>query len=231
MGRSALIVIAAVLVILFLFSRGSSDGAPSETTSFGPSSATTGHLSVVPTIRSVVVSPGSVEFGSCSGGSGATDSSGKQLGYPNGSCWVGQTEITPRYPITVTYTGLPGQVYVSGTNAAPGDGGTPWTLCNPQTQSQSTSCSGSQGLPGTDQYWIMNFAPKVINAAPLTTTASCDMEFDPGGGCDATPPEFGKQVQHEGLVLTGPRTWDDHSTSWTMTITWTAVGTGSGPGH
>ena len=77
----------------------------------------------------------------------------------------------------------------------------------------------------------MNFAPKVVNASPLTTTASCDMEFDVGGGCDATPPEFGKQVQHEGLVLTGPKTWDDHSTSWTMTITWTAVGTGSGPGH
>jgi hypothetical protein len=43
--------------------------------------------------------------------------------------------------------------------------------------------------------------------------------------------EFGKQAQHEGLVLTGPKTWDDHSTSWTMTITWTAVSTGTGPGH
>jgi hypothetical protein len=231
MGRSALIVFAAVLVILFLFSRGSSDGSPSDTASFGPSSTTTGHLSVVPTIRSVVVSPGSVEFQNCSGGSGATDSSGKQLGYPNGECSVGTIGINQTYPISVTYTGLPGQVYVSGTNAVPADGGTQWTLCNPQTQGQSSSCTGSQGLPGTDQYWLMNTASKVINASPLTTTASCDMEFDAGGGCSATPLEFGKQVQHEGLVLTGPKTWDDHSTSWTMTITWTAVSTSTGPGH
>jgi hypothetical protein len=34
-------------------------------------------------------------------------------------------------------------------------------------------------------------------------------------------------VQHEGLLLTGPTSWDDHSTSWTLTVTWTAVGPSS----
>jgi hypothetical protein len=71
---------------------------------------------------------------------------------------------------------------------------------------------------------IMNVAQQVPNASVLTTTSACDAEFDAGGGCTAAPVEFAKQTQHEGLLLTGPKTWDDHSTSWTLTVTWTAVG-------
>jgi hypothetical protein len=73
---------------------------------------------------------------------------------------------------------------------------------------------------------VMNYAPGVANAGVLTTTPSCDADFDavPAGGCSASPPELQSQVQHEGLLLTGPETWDDHSTSWTIYVTWTAVG-------
>jgi hypothetical protein len=223
MGRSALVVIVVVLVALFLFNRGSLGTGSQNGAQPSGNSHITGHLSVVPTIRSVTVSPGSVTFGDCTGGGGATNSTQQAMGYPNGSCSVGTIGASQTFPITVTYTGLPGSVFVSGSNAVPADGGTKWSLCDPQGTGQA-ACTGAQGLPGSDQYMIMNFAAGVTNASVLTTSAACDKEFQTSGGCAATPPELGKQTQHEGLLLTGPRTWDDHSTSWTTTITWTAVG-------
>ena len=220
--RSGVIAIVAILAALFFFSRGT-DGSTSGGT--GPNSSTTGHLSVVPTIRSITVSPGSVEFANCSGGNGATNSTGKAMGYPNGLCSVGV--VNAQFPITVSYTGLPGQVYVQSSNAVPSDGGTQWTLCSPPaggSEQPQTTCKGTSGLPGNDQYMIQNFAEQVSSATVLNGSAACDQEFDPAGGCSATPAEFTKQTQHEGLLLTGPSTWDDHSTSWTMTITWYAHG-------
>jgi hypothetical protein len=128
----------------------------------------------------------------------------------------------------VTYTGIPGYVYVSGSNAVPSDNGPQWSLCNPGgNPSSSTHCHGPQGLPGSDQYMVQNFAGSAENAGILTTTATCDAVFDANGGCSATPPEFQSTTQHEGLELTGPNAWDDHSTSWTMTVTWIAVSSNS----
>ena len=82
--RSGVIVILAIVVALFLFSRGT-DGSTTTGGGTGSNSSTVGHLSVVPTIRSVTVSPGSVEFGSCSGGDGATNSTPNAMGYPRRS--------------------------------------------------------------------------------------------------------------------------------------------------
>jgi hypothetical protein len=220
--RSGVIAIAAILVALFFFSRGT-DGSTAGGS--GPTSSTTGHLSVVPTIRSITVSPGSVQFGNCSGGNGATNSTDKAMGYPNGLCSVGV--VNEQFPITVSYTGLPGQVYVQSSNAVPSDGGTQWTLCSPPaggSEQPQTTCKGTNGLPGNDQYMVQNFAEQVSSATVLNGSAACDQEFDPAGGCSATPAESTKQTQHEGLLLTGPSTWDDHSTAWTMTITWYAHG-------
>jgi hypothetical protein len=223
MGRTAIIIVAAIVVALFLFARTPSGTSDGQATTTGGGGTTTGHLSVVPTIRSVTVSPGSVTFGNCTGGSGSTNSSGNTLGYPNGSCQVGSFGVNESVPITVTYTGISGQVYVSGSNADPSDGGSAWTLCSPNASSGgSTTCNGGSGQPGSNQYTVENFAEDVPNAGVLTTTPTCDQEFDLGGGCTATPAEFKNQVQHEGLVLIGPKTWSDHSTSWTITVTWTA---------
>jgi hypothetical protein len=219
--NTAIIVVVAIVVALFIFARhpSTSDGVA---TTDGGAGTTTGHLSVVPTIRSVTVSPGSVTFGDCTGGNGYTDSTQQALGYPNGSCTVGA--INQRYPITVTYTGIPGDVYVDGTDAVPSDNGTQWSLCSPNgNPSGQPACTGGQAQPGPDQYTMMNFAGNVTNSQVLTTSAACDKEFDSGGGCSATPQEYKNQTQHEGLLLIGPSTWDDHSTSWTMTVTWTAV--------
>jgi hypothetical protein len=234
--RNAVIVIVAVIVVFFLFTRHSSTATTGQALVTGGSGTTTGHFKVVPTIRSVTVAPGTVTFGGCTGGNGDTNSTGSALGYPNGSCSVGLVG-TANFPITVTYTGIPGKVLISGSNAVPSDNGAQWSLCNPDintagTSSSSTAapdCTGGDGLPGVNQYTVTNFASGVAYANPLSTNASCDQEFDavPTGGCTATPPELQSQVQHEGLVLTGPETWVDHSTSWTVTVTWTAVGPAS----
>jgi hypothetical protein len=224
MGRSGLIVLVAALIALFAFTRHSSNPASAsgqDPPAFGGSGSVSAHLNVVPTIRSVTVSPGSVTFGKCTGGADPTASQGDKLGYPNGICWVGTTGPDASFPITVTYTGLPGNVWVSSTNAAPGDSGTSWSLCNPQGK---PACTGGQGRPGKDQFAVSTFAPQVANFAVLTGTAACDNEFDAGGGCSANPAEFTSQTQQEGLQLTGPNTWDDHSTSWNLSITWLAEG-------
>jgi hypothetical protein len=224
--RSAILVIAALVVILLIFTRHSatSDGQqPAPVT--GGGGTTTAHLKVVPTIRSVTVSPGSVTFGDCSGGSGFTNSTQNTLGYPNGSCTVGAIGVNEAFPITVTYTGIPGEVYVSGSSAVPADNGANWILCSPPGSPGQEACGGTHGMPGSDQYMVMNFAESLEKAGVLTPTPSCDEVFDNQGGCTATPQEFQSQVQHEGLLLTGPTSWSDHSTSWTVTVTWTAVGT------
>jgi hypothetical protein len=224
--RNAALIVAALVVVLFLFSRHSSTASSEQSQVNGGSGTTTGHLSVVPTIRSVTVAPGAVTFRNCTGGSGYTNSIGTHMGYPNGSCSVGLVGVNESYPITVTYTGIPGKVFVSGSSAVPSDNGTAWTLCTP---SSSTACTGGEGLPGSNQYMVSNFAEGVSDAGVLTTTPACDEEFNPApdGGCSATPAEFKNQVQHEGLLLTGPESWTDHSTSWTITVTWTAIGPAS----
>jgi hypothetical protein len=225
LGRSAVIVVAVLVVVLLIFTRHSPSGDGQAAPVAGGGGTTTAHLKVVPTIRSVTVSPGSVTFGDCSGGSGYTNSTQNSLGFPNGSCTVGAIGVNETFPITVTYTGIPGSVYVNGSDAVPADNGAEWSLCSPPgSPAGQTACTGTQGLPGDNQYMVMNFAGAVENAGVLTKTPACDKEFASHGGCGATPQEFQNQVQHEGLLLTGPRSWNDHSTSWTVTVTWTAVG-------
>jgi hypothetical protein len=228
MGRNALIVVVIALIGLFAFARHSPDPPAADAhgqdpPTFSGSGSVNAHLSVVPTIRSVTVSPGSVTFGNCAGGTGDTSSTVTQLGYPNGTCSVGTSGDNGSFPITIKYTGLPGQVYINGSSASPADNGTSWSLC---TAGGQPACTGGQGEPGRDQYTVKTFAGQVANPAVLTGTMVCDSEFDPGGGCTATPAEFKSQTQTEGLQLTGPSTYDDDSTSWSLTVTWTAASPG-----
>jgi hypothetical protein len=227
MGRSRLIILVAVVIALFAFTKHSPEAPASASGQdppvFGGSGSVNAHLSVVPTIRSVTVSPGAVNFGNCTGGSGNTASTANSMGYPNGICWVGSTGPNASFPITVTYTGLPGNVWISGSGAVPDDSGTSWSLCNPMGQ---PACTGGQGLPGKNQYAVSTFGSQVANFSVLTGSAACDNEFNPGGGCSAAPAQFQGQTQHEGLQLTGPKTWDDGSTSWSVSITWIAESPG-----
>ena len=227
MGRSGLIILAAVLIALLAFTRQSPDpaahGNGPDPPVFGGSGSVNARLSVVPTIRSVTVSPGSVNFGNCTGGSGNTASTASSMGYPNGICWVGSSGPNASFPITVTYTGLSGNVWVSGSSAVPDDSGASWSLCNPIGQ---PACTGGHGLPGQNQYAVTTFGSQVASFFVLTGSAACDNEFNPGGGCSAAPAQFQSQTQHEGLQLTGPKTWDDGSTSWNVSITWIAESPG-----
>ena len=200
-------------------------------TSSGPTAGTPGKgssiaisLKVVPTIVSVTVSPSSASFDGCIGGKAGfdTQSTPTALGFPNGRCSLGAPGTFGTFPITITNTGVAADVYVNGGNAVPSDGGTQWNLCN-LGANPAVACSGDDGkLPGNNQYVVQNFTADSIHHAGLTNTITCDTEFA-AGGCSAVQ----GTNQSEGILLTGPSSTSDQSTSWTVTITWTAVSLGS----
>ena len=203
-----LLAVLVVLVVLAL-------GALRRPSSVAGNS-TTASLSVVPTTLSVTVSPGTTKFGNCSGG-GAPASTPTALGYPNGRCSVGMPGAAGSFPITISNKGKAADIYVNGSNAVPSDNGTHWRLCN-QGAHPAVACTGPAGLPGADQYVAENFASGGQNPNGLTDAPACDDEFV-SPGCSATT----GQSQSEGIELIGPTQSADTSTSWTVTITWTAV--------
>ncbi len=172
-------------------------------------------LKAVPSIRSVTVSPGKASFSNCTGGKADADtaSTSNALGYPNGHCWVGTPVAGGSFPITITYGGPPGRVFVDGANAVPSAGGGQWGLCN-----ASVACTGPGGAPGADQYMVKNFGTDTNNSTGLTGSFTCDHEFSPRG-CSATE----GQSQKEGVELIGPQSSGNTSTSWTVTVTWGAA--------
>ncbi len=193
---------------------------PSSAGTPGGSSSIAISLKVVPTVVSVTVSPSKESFGACSGGNASvnTGSTPAALGFPNGTCWVGKSGPGGSYPISITNTGVAATIDVNGTNAVPSDGGTQWGLCNLGAH-PAAACSNDGGkLPGNNQYVVQNFAAGSENSAGLTGSRVCDSEFA-AGGCSAVQ----GNAQQEGIELTGPASTADQSTSWTVTITWTAV--------
>src|SRR5580765_2478770 len=102
MGRRGLIILVTVLVALFGFARHSS--SPPASTSgqdppaFGGSGSVTAHLKVVPTIRSVTVSPESVDLHNSCQAAGVSPSRRNQMGYPNWICLVGNTGSDGQFP-------------------------------------------------------------------------------------------------------------------------------------
>jgi hypothetical protein len=213
----ALLAISALIALIGLAGCGAVGASP-QATGRGASIAVS--LKVVPTIRSVTVSPATARFGNCIGGSAGlnTGSTPGALGYPNGHCWLGKQGSS--FPITVTNSGIASYIDVSGSNAVPSDGGTQWSLCNRGAHPVVTCTSSNGTAPGIDQYTVVNFAPgSGPSLAGLTDTPACDTKFGPGGSCWTTNGES----QQEGIELTGPATPDDSSTSWTVTITWMPV--------
>ena len=76
-------------------------------------------------------------------------------------------------------------------------------------------------LPGANQYVVQNFTAGSMNTGGLTGSMTCDTQFA-AGGCSAVQGD----AQSEGILLTGPASSTDQATSWTVTITWTAVSLG-----
>lgn len=183
------------------------------------------HLSLrtVPVVRSITVSPARASFDGCKGGKPElnTVSGGNRLGYPNGTCWVGEIDPIGVYPITIKNTGIASFVFVNGSAAIPSDGGNEWTLCNLGPHPR-TACKGWHNrMPGVDQYVIQNFGTaNKLDLTGLSGTPQCDREFGNGYKCWAG---LGAS-QTEGFKLTGPyKASDEVSTRYTMTITWTPV--------
>jgi hypothetical protein len=179
-------------------------------------------LKTVPTVRSITISPDKATFGDCTGGnlSNNTASEGSRLGYPNGTCWVGESSPVKYYPIKITNSGIGSFMEVNGSNVSPSDGGNEWSLCN-VGKHPAVTCDGyKNSVPGVDQYILRNFSTDGSNSTGLTGTAACDHAFGPHGKCWAAP----GVSQREGFKLIGPSAPTDYSsTSWTMTITWTPV--------
>jgi hypothetical protein len=209
---------AAVIVVLLLLGGGIIlVNRPTPIAGNGQSVAIS--VKVVPTIRSVTVTPSTGTFTSCSGGDTGADtaSTSTELGYPNGQCWDGKPGAGNALPFTITYRGPPGKVYVMASNALPNSGGGQWSLCT-----HTSPCAGSGGLPGANQFVLENFGNGSSTSTRLTDNLQCDQEFGPGG-CSATQ----GRSQQEGFELVGPQSSDNTAQVWTVTITWGAAPLGS----
>lgn len=214
----------AVLALVTLAALGAC-AQPQSAAAPGQGASITISLKVVPTVRSVTVSPSKAAFGNCTGGKESLDthSTASALGYPNGNCWLGTPGSgTPgsdgRFPVTITNTGIASYIEVSSGNAIPSDNGHQWSLCN-LGPNPAVSCSGSRGMPAMDQYVVQSFASSgKKNADGLTGSPACDADFGTADQCWTVQ---GDNAQ-EGFTLTGPQAPDDSSTSWTVQITWVA---------
>ena len=189
----------------------------------GDSSNLSMSLHTVPTVRSVTVTPKKAKFGNCTGGStnAGTVSQNKALGFPNGTCWVGQPGETGVLPVTVTNTGIAANIEVNGSDAVPVDGGTSWQLCN-TGQNPANACTSNHGKsPGLNQYLLRNFGlgRAGLESPGLTNSPTCDVTFGSASDCMATS----GLAKSEGIELVGPSASADISTHWHITITWTPV--------
>lgn len=182
----------------------------------GPSSSgsTVATLQVVPTMRSVTVSPTATTFAGCSGGKLPLRSTRTALGFPNGQCSIGSRK-RDIFPIKIT-NGRKAKILVRSSPAIPQDGKTEWQLCN-HGANPAVACKGPGGAPAKDQFMVENFSRSALNATGLAKSGVCDAEFGPSGDCIASTGES----EREGILLIGPHQPDDVSTTWTVTITWT----------
>jgi hypothetical protein len=146
-------------------------------------------------VRSVSISPTEI-----------TICSQAPLTFPNGICRADG--------ITVTNGQVGGHIDVNGGDAVPSDAGTGWTLC---TAIVGGTCTGSSSEPGQDEY--SQYTTATTGAGPaMTISPQCDTAFD-GTDCSAGP----GQTKTEDIVLTGPSAVTDTSSTFTTSVTWTAV--------
>jgi hypothetical protein len=162
--------------------------------------ATSGSVSetITVAVRSVTVSPSSASL--CS--------SASPLTFPNGRCQTSN--------ITITNGSAAGHIDVNGADAIPADSGTHWTLC---AGTVAPTCSGG-GNAGQDQYRENTFNNSNTSIRPdLTNTPQCDTSFAPGSACAAAAGQSTKEF----IAMTGPSASTDTSSTFTSSVTWTAV--------
>jgi hypothetical protein len=182
----------------------------------GTTASTSATLNVLPTTLSVTVSPGTTTFSDCHGGSPPNRSTPTQLGYPNAKCSIGTLGTKGTFPVTVENTGISSKIEVSASNAVPADNGQQLQLC---AANGDVTCRGPNQEPGANQYEARTDSPGEVSPTWLTTNLVCDVTFDASSGCSAAR----MQTRTVGIELTGPTTWSDKSTSYTIVITWMAA--------
>ena len=171
---------------------------------------------VPPAVKSVTVSVSSTTYTNCVYGS----STSTQLGFPNGAC------VAADNPITVTNGIAQATIVVDGADMVPADSGPHWVLCG-----LNVPCSSSQFNPGADQYVETVSAVPGYNSGAqqgpgpfvaFDDTPQCDITFagTTGNVCNPAP---GGAVSKEFLAMTGPTSSTDSSSTFSTTVTWTAL--------
>ncbi len=216
--RSLLVIVAIVAGAFLVLSVGKKVGAP-DPPAGGHSGSTKVSLKTMQTYRTIIVSPTSVTCGSYQRGTYPNRSKGA-MGFPNGTCAVGD-RLKGKDPITITYNGMQGYVYVHAGWALPADNGVgaPWHPCSSGGRG-AVRCTGMEGLPGYNQYMVRTFSPQSPMLTQITGNNLCDMNFRPVGGCYASR----GNSQREGFYITGPSKLpgSDTAKAWSAWIIWTA---------
>jgi hypothetical protein len=215
----SLLVIAAIVVGAFLVLHVGKAVTAKDPPPGGHSGSTAVSLNTMQTYRTVTVSPATVNCGGYARGNYPNRSKGA-MGFPNGTCAVGN-RVKGKDPITITYNGMQGYVYVHAGWAMPSgsEAGTPWKPCS-SAGHRAVRCTGESGLPGYNQYMVRTFSPEAQTLTQITGNNVCDVNFRPMGGCYASR----GNSQREGLYITGPSKipGSDTAQSWTAWVIWTA---------
>jgi hypothetical protein len=215
----SLLVIAAIVVGGFLVIHVGKVVTAKDPPAGGHSGSVAVTLHTMQTYRTITVSPTTVNCGGYARGNYPNRSKGA-MGFPNGTCAVGD-RVKGKDPITITYNGMQGFVYVHAGWAMPNGNevGTPWRPCS-SAGHRAVACTGKNGMPGYNQYTVRNFGPQTGTPMQLTGNNVCDVSFRPMGGCYASR----GNSQREGLYLTGPSKLPggDTAQSWTAWVIWTA---------
>ena len=231
-----LLVIAAIVVggflVIHLSGVSAKDPPPG-----GHSGSTAVTFNTIQTYRTMTVSPTAVNCGHYASGTTPNNlastnpnrSTKKAMGFPWGTCAVGD-RVNGKDPITISYNGMQGYVYVHAGWAMPNGNevGTPWRPCS-SAGHRAVACTGENGLPGYNQYTVRNFSPQSGTATQINGNNVCDVNFQPTGGCYAIRGD----AQREGFYITGPSKIPstDTAKSWTAWVIWTAEPPGVGQHH
>jgi len=172
-------------------------GVSAPATADSPTGTFTATLQVVG--YSLTVSPATGDFGQCRFGS----STPTALGFPRGQCHAPIINFAWDH-ITITNTGAPGHVYVQAGDAVPADAGKHWTTCAP-----NNICFGQ------DQFGLDSLSAGKTGVS-LTTASQCDTAFS--AGCAAAS----GASANEAFQLDGPSSSTDPSSTFTISVTYTA---------
>jgi len=176
------------------------------------------NVTVNTAVRSISVTPSSATYGDCSGGSADA------LNFPNGECRAPSSQVVPA-SITVANGPVSGHVNVTGASffGLDMDTNSQWQLCNTIDNGLggNPGCTGASGVPGQNQaHESAVHAANTLSQIALGTAAQCDNAFvGDNSGCTASA----NQSEQEYLSLVGPSSTTNPTSTFSTTVTWTAV--------